>query len=160
MHLCTTEAEYKQMYDAKVDAESSVPPYISLIGSLYAPRYFMVDFENIAYKFFSFSKALDICFKAYYVFNLEHPEACESIWNFMNTQFYKLSSGSDKTKPATYALLNEIKCKLAIPYKNFFVKKIFNRFIIVSSIHSGHHATKSVERIRNATINQRKELKQ
>lgn len=111
MQVCQTETEYKQIYDNKVTAESSVPPYISLIGSVYEPQYFMVDFENITYKFFTFSKALETCFKSYFVFNFVHPEACDCMWDFINEQFFKLASGKSKTKPATDALIHAIQCE-------------------------------------------------
>lgn len=130
MHVCTTEPEYKQMYDSRVEAESSVPPFISLIGSLLQPRVFMVDFENITYKFYSFAKALDVCFKAYFVFNLAHPEACDHFWYFVNKLFYKLTVSGDKTKPpALDALLDEINCKLALHFTNYG-KIDFNMFDI------------------------------
>lgn len=109
MTICATDIEYKQSYDARVKAELSVAPYISLIGSLENPSAYMGDFENITYKFFDFARALDVCFKSYYVFNLAHPEACEAIWDFLNRQFYGLPGGDNRTKPATYTLLNNIK---------------------------------------------------
>lgn len=110
MQVCATETEYKQIYDSKVIAESSVAPYISLIGTMKNPKAIMVDFENMSFKIFSFAKALDVCFKVFYVFNLAHPEACDAIWDFINRLFYRLP-GNDVTKPGTYALLNNVKCK-------------------------------------------------
>lgn len=109
--ICQNETDYKQFYDNKVQMEGSVAPYISVIGSAQEPEYYLVDFDNIAYKCFQFSKALDICFKAYFVFNIAFPEACECIWNFINKQFFKLPTGADKAKPALDALLHDIRCK-------------------------------------------------
>lgn len=122
MVVCQTETEYKEMYDCKVKAESSVAPYISLIGSVLEPQYFMVDFENITYKLFKFSKALDICFKSYFVFNIVHPEACDSMWSFVNKQFYGMENGTNEAKPGTHSLVHEIQCKLTL-----FSKKIICR---------------------------------
>lgn len=101
MQICATEIEYRQMYDSKVKDQSCVAPFISLIGSLEAPNYFMVDFENISYKLFSFARAVDVCFKAYFVFNIAFPEACNAIWDFINQQFYHLTDTGYKTKPTT-----------------------------------------------------------
>lgn len=111
MMVCQTEAEYKGMYDSKVTAESSVPPFISLIGSVFEPQYFMVDYDNISYKFFKFSRALEICFKTYYVFNIQHPEACDSICDFINKLFFKMKCDGAKTKPGTDALIREVECE-------------------------------------------------
>lgn len=112
MRVCATETDYKQIYASKVIAESSVAPYMSLIGTLKNPKAFMVDFENMSFKIFGFAKALDVCFKAFYVFNFAHPEACDAIWDFVNKLFYRLP-GSDITKPATFVLLNDVKCKFS-----------------------------------------------
>lgn len=109
MTVCATEMEYKQSYEAKLKADSSIAPFISLIGSLENPTAFMIDFENITFKLFNFARALDVCFKAFYVFNLAHPEACAYTWDFINKKFYGLPGGKDTTKPATYTLLNDIK---------------------------------------------------
>lgn len=109
MVVCKTETEYKETYDSKVGAESSVAPYISLIGSVKEPQYFMVDFENITYKFFKFSKALDVCFKSYFVFNIKHPEACANMWDFVDKQFYKMAKVGNDSKPGTHSLIHEIE---------------------------------------------------
>lgn len=109
MLICASEIEYKEKYDAKVQHESSTAPFLSLIGTLEDPQSFMVDFENITYKFYSFEKALDVCFKAYYVFNIAYPEACDSMWEFVNQQFYKLPGQNVQTKPGIHTLLAEIK---------------------------------------------------
>lgn len=72
----------------------------------------MVDFESISYKLFDFARAVDVCFKAYYVFNIAHPEGCDAIWDFLNRKFYGLKDVDEQsTKPATYALLKEIECE-------------------------------------------------
>lgn len=65
--VCSTEAEYKKMYDA------------------------------------------DVCYKAYYIFNLAYPEACQHMWRFIGRQFYNLSDG-EKAAKTTLELLNAIQC--------------------------------------------------
>lgn len=109
--ICSTESEYKEMYDSKVKEESCVAPYISLIGTIFEPKYFLVDFENITYKIFDFARALDVCFKAYYVFNIAYPDKCADMWDFINQQFFKMQdkSNKSKTKPPTFTLLADIK---------------------------------------------------
>lgn len=129
MMVCQTEAEYRQLYDNKVEGEGSVPPYISLIGSVQEPQYFMVDFENITYKFFKFSKALEICFKSYFLFNLAFPEACDCIWEFINKQFFKIEIDSYQAKPTLDALMRDIYCKYtAFSYNQFMYRVILWEF--------------------------------
>lgn len=111
--VCRTEVEYKEMYDEKVKRESAIPPFISVIGSMDDPHYFMVDFENITYKLYSFAKAIDVCLKAYYIFNLAYPEACQHMWTFINRQFYQLADG-EKGAKKTLELLNAIQCEYYI----------------------------------------------
>lgn len=108
MLVCPTESDYKIMYDSKVKEESCVAPYISIIGTMFDPEYFLIDFENITYKVFDFARALDLCFKAYYVFNIAYPDACANIWDFIDQQFYRMQRNNN-TKPATFTLLNAIK---------------------------------------------------
>lgn len=58
--FCRTEVDYKIKYDEKVKRESAIPKFISVIGSIDEPQYFMVDFDNITYKIFTLAKAIDI----------------------------------------------------------------------------------------------------
>lgn len=109
LRICATD--YKEKYNSRVDGDKYIAPYISLIGTLYEPEYFMVDFENISYKFMHFARALDVAFKSYYVFNIAYPEACEEMWDFVNKQFYHFLDGSKNPKPGTLTLLKEIKSK-------------------------------------------------
>lgn len=110
MSVIATETEYKKMYDSKLLAESSIAPFISLIGSLEEPQSFTVNFENITYKFSNFSKAMDVCFKVYNLFDIAYPEACGANWDFINRQLYGLHDGKN-AKPGIDSLLNEIKCE-------------------------------------------------
>lgn len=107
--ICPTEVAYKEQYDARISKYSSIPPYISIIGTLTNPSTIMCDFENITYKFYSLTKAVDICFKAYWVFNMEYPEACAPMWQFINRQFYHLKYKNEKQNPITEMLFKEIK---------------------------------------------------
>lgn len=107
--VCPTEAAYREKYDAKVKLESSIPPFMTVIGTLNNFQYVMLDFDNITYKLHSLAKAVDVCFKTYHVFNIQYPEKCEPVWDFLNREFYHLTNCDTKTKPPTYMLLNEIK---------------------------------------------------
>lgn len=105
--VCETEALYKENYDAKVARESSVPPYITIIGSLLEPKTILCDFENIMYKMHSLPKAIDICFKAYHLFSMEYAPAARLMWQFINKYFYQLKDASPC--PAVHMLIKAIK---------------------------------------------------
>ncbi|XP_055632090.1 uncharacterized protein LOC129771953 [Toxorhynchites rutilus septentrionalis] len=106
---CTNETDLNEKVSIKLAKESSVSPYIFIVGSLNQAQAFIVNFENITYKFHSLTKAIDICFKAYTLFNIAYPEACSSVWDIINRVFYKLPDDNTNTKPSTYLLINEIR---------------------------------------------------
>lgn len=109
IEVCSTDTEYKSHYNTKVNSNSSIPPYITIIGSLINPEYIMCDFENITYKMFTLKKkAIDICFKTYYLFSLRYPTACQHMWQFINQSFYSLKDDT-VLNPATKMLLTAIK---------------------------------------------------
>lgn len=110
MSICATETEYNQIRNSKLVAESSNSPSILLVGSLEEPQSFMVCFENVTYKFCHFSKAIDVCFKAYKLFNIAYSEACVAMWDFIGREFYELHDGTN-AKPGIDLILNQIKCK-------------------------------------------------
>lgn len=109
--VCETETLYKEYYDSKVKRESSVPPYITIVGTLLEPKTIICDFENIMYKFSSLPKAIDICFKAYHLFSIEYAPAARLMWQFINKQFYGLKDLS--TYPAVHVLIKTIKGNLS-----------------------------------------------
>lgn len=116
---CDTEALYKEHYNLKVAQQSSMPPYITIIGSLLEPIDIFCDFENISYKMYSLSKAIYVCFKAYHLFDIEYPPAARLIWQFINQQFYQIPDSS--TYPSVYVLTKTIQGN-----KNKTLLKFFN----------------------------------
>lgn len=83
-----------------------MPPYMTIIGSLLDPKEVLCDFENITYKFNSLTKAIDVCFKAYQLFNLEYSPAARVMWQFINQYFYKIKDSN--TYPAVHMLIKKI----------------------------------------------------
>lgn len=106
--ICATEVEYKEYYDRKVGLQSAIPPYITIVGTLTQPISIMCDFENISHKFFSLPKAMDICFKAYHLFNLEYPDACGHMWRLIDKQFYGIGDANEMN-PVSLMLLKDIE---------------------------------------------------
>lgn len=126
MMIYATDVEYKQKYGSKLKAETSIAPYITIIGTLNNPVAFMVDFDNISYKLYSLGKAIDVCFKAFHLFNIKYPDACSHLWDFLNREFYKIPS-NEKATPATSKLLKNIQSK-CFQFTFNFRSKLYNIF--------------------------------
>jgi len=58
--------------------------------------YFYVVINKFYYKVESALKAIDICFKSFFVFNLNYPIQCEQIWYFIQTFFFNIVTKFDK----------------------------------------------------------------
>lgn len=122
--ICATEVMYKEMYDMKVKQQSSVPPCISIIGTMLDPKEVFIDFENVTYKVNTVAKAIDICFKAYHVFNFEYPPAARLTWQFINAYFFGIKDSN--TYPAVHTVIKDIRGnKTNICAYNRFKKYIF-----------------------------------
>jgi hypothetical protein len=58
-----------------------------------------INFDGEKNEIQSLRKAVDLCFKLYFVFNTEYPEECHHIWTFIQRFFTK--SSQDKTDSMT-----------------------------------------------------------
>lgn len=104
--FCETETIYEEYVKTKILSESAIPPYITIVGSLLQPKTFFVGFENTTYELPSLVKAIDVCLKAYHLFNLEYVPATRQIWQFVNMKFYNLPAAS--AYPAVHVLNKNI----------------------------------------------------
>lgn len=109
--FCDTEEGYKENLDCKIQRESSVPPFITIIGSVFDPKTILCDFENITYKFSSLPKAIDVAFKTYHLFNLEYATAARHMWQFINNYFYKIKD-TENAHPTIHVLLKKLQGNL------------------------------------------------
>ncbi|XP_051973388.1 uncharacterized protein LOC127636733 [Xyrauchen texanus] len=41
-------------------------------------------------------QAIDVCFKAFYVFDVKYPKQCEHVWEFIQTVIYDMPGGESK----------------------------------------------------------------
>lgn len=74
----------------------NVQPFIAVVGTnIFDVQEIYIYFDGIKYPFKNIIRAVDICFKIFYLFNLEYPNASLIFWNFIQNFFYKL-----KTKTA------------------------------------------------------------
>lgn len=126
--------EYRAYYDAMVLKNKSVPPMINAIGSVLSsdPRNeYYVDFDNIRYKMPSLACAIDVCFKAFYLFDIEFPPACQSFWQFINAHFYKIATVSPMHKSVKHLqeqFNSESNFSFRIIY-NIYTRLSFRSFI-------------------------------
>nr|CAI5835350.1 unnamed protein product [Callosobruchus analis] len=68
----------------------SIQPSLYCIGSdIFSIEDVCVIFDNIRYKFSSILKALDICFKIMYLFDLDFPTASQIFCSFIEINFLK-----------------------------------------------------------------------
>lgn len=64
---------------------------INIVGDMFGTFNIYVDFDNFRLCPPTIATALDVCFKSYYAFNIDFPEACAPVYQFMNYHFYKLN---------------------------------------------------------------------
>ena len=65
--------------------------------------------------------AVDVCFKAFYVFDINYPKACSPAWEFLQQTVYRIK-GPEST-PVTF--FNTALLTLTQPYSIYYID-IFN----------------------------------
>lgn len=72
-------------------------PYMIFVETDSEVTYFYDIINKFFYKVESALKAIDICFKSFFVFNIQYPTQCEQIWFFIQTYFFNIVTKFDKT---------------------------------------------------------------
>ncbi|XP_063955128.1 uncharacterized protein LOC135155733 [Lytechinus pictus] len=70
--------------------ESRPQPFILVIGSLLKPVQIFIIVERRALEQSSLMKAVDTCYKAVYVLDLEYQPQCCGAWEFLQTYIYEM----------------------------------------------------------------------
>ena len=70
---------------------------------------FFVVYDNVSYKFDSFLKCVDICFKICQIFNFEYPKDSIVVWTFIQQYFYQISLDSDIKHHNITSLINYLE---------------------------------------------------
>lgn len=92
-------------------AKQSIPAQLCIIGpDLLEPAEIILHSEGNTMKFVSFVKALDVCFKMYFVFDMEFPKECINVWHFIGLYFYQMTL-KDVQPAAALLVQNLEKCK-------------------------------------------------
>lgn len=66
-----------------------------------------VYFDNVKYYFNNFLKAVDICVKICFVFNIKFPFEAEMFWSFVNIHFFKMKA--ERNGPKVHILSELLK---------------------------------------------------
>lgn len=72
-----------------------------------------VYFDGTKYIFTNFLRAVDICFKIFYVFNSYFPKQSVMFWNFFETYFYKIKNNNSFSK--VHILIEALSRNPAVP---------------------------------------------
>lgn len=73
----------------------SVQPYIITVGDYNTTLEAYVCVDETLYKMDNMIRAIDICFKAFHVFNLKYPGASEHLWMLIQNGTYGFATKWD-----------------------------------------------------------------
>lgn len=108
----STKAEWDAYIAQSKTAERHNPnyPLISLIGdSLLDTKEIFVYFQSNRFEFFNVVKAVDTCFKIFFLFNIKYPLPCQAVWQFIDSYFYNVVETAIDMHTNVKVLLNELK---------------------------------------------------
>ncbi|XP_066591694.1 uncharacterized protein [Prorops nasuta] len=99
LFLASSIQEVEDHLDYLRRMKENIQPFIYCLGSnIFSINEIYIFFDNIRYKAFSVIRALDICFKIFYVFNLEFPTASVIFYTFIENYFFKLKPKQNFSK--------------------------------------------------------------
>lgn len=71
-------------------------PYILALGTKDNPAQYFTVVEDHLFKQDSLLKAVDICFKCFYVLDLDYPSASQTTWEFLQKVLYQINNSDGK----------------------------------------------------------------
>lgn len=83
-------------------------PYMIFVETDSQVTSFYVIINKFYYRVESALKAIDICFKSFFVFNLKYPIQCEQIWYFIQKYFYEIITKFDKNVQSVNSIVNDL----------------------------------------------------
>ncbi|KAI0209959.1 hypothetical protein LSAT2_005320 [Lamellibrachia satsuma] len=66
--------------------------------------------EDVLYEVDFLVKAVDICFKVFFIFNAEYPAKAADVWTFVQKGLFNITTPYDVVTPREMELLGHIKC--------------------------------------------------
>lgn len=102
--------QIKLLVNAYFQSKKQIQPLIFVVGKSYSTATsFYVYFCNVLYQLPTFLKALDVCFKSFFVFNFLYPNDSVLIWNFLQIFFYDITTANDSRNSRLKTRINELK---------------------------------------------------
>ena len=87
----------------------TVQPQLLLLGhNICRPDQYFIVLNNIVYEVDNLVKAVDLCFKSFFVFNLDYPVQAFDPWSFIQKGLYNITTPYDKIVPRVTDLISKI----------------------------------------------------
>lgn len=95
-NLSDIETDIQRLYDRCKQNDLPRRPFLIGIGPDFNElKEFLVYFEDVYYRFKTFLKALDVCFKIFKTYNLSFPREAAGPWNLIAHCLYGLDVDGD-----------------------------------------------------------------
>lgn len=96
------KAKYKKM-------NLKIQPFVIVIGeTIYDLKLFYAYVNNSYYKFNSFLKTVDFCFKLFQVFNFQYAKECQLVWLFIQKHFFNINTAYDENSPIIATVVSSL----------------------------------------------------
>lgn len=90
----------------------SIQPYVLVLGdSLLEASQFFVILDDIVYEVETMIKAVDTCFKVFFVLNAQYPAMATEPWTFIQRAVFHIVTPYDKTTPRLIELFSFVQRK-------------------------------------------------
>lgn len=110
MLVGATAIDLEEALQQKIKQNLPIQPFILIKGSITNPEEIMVYFDGIRYQLYSILRALEVCLKIFFVFNLNYPAESVLVWSFIKQYFFNsiTATQNEKNHPAVSHLINEL----------------------------------------------------
>ena len=71
-----------------------------------------VIINSMAVEYKSLAEAVDICFKSFYVFDVQYPKACAQVWEFLQSCVYEIPGPVRSSVQTMRAQLHAQTCQV------------------------------------------------
>lgn len=90
---------------------TNTQPYVLILGTLVEPLQCFVIVERKALEQTCLLKAIDVCFKMFYILDITYPWQCHTTWEYFQKVVFGLedAGGRKKTSPSVIAMRTALK---------------------------------------------------
>lgn len=104
------ETEIGRLNDRYTEKNLLKRPFIIILGpDITQIDEYLVYFGDVYYRFRSFLKALDVCFKFFKTYELSFPRECTGPWDLVNHSLYGFNLDTKYNKLKITRILNLIR---------------------------------------------------